>query len=276
MRNNYTNRAMQNRPSRKAKGRESAMVVTSTPSAVVICSHWKNPGHRLKNCFKRKGTISGKKSPRTPRKESWCSLHNTNHHDHSDCRFQMRDDRITRCSRPGRQNDRHINRSAHANTAATLTSTTQIEAYVTGMHAPFTTAAATTAASSTSFATPRCPSSPRVGIGYSIIAAPPINIAAQPVDSSMTAGSGASSHFIDNQLLPGIEHQINHYVQLDPPVTINLAGNHRLYGAGQGILLVQMFDHIGSKHSVQLPVTVVPRLGTYLFWGGSAATRGLL
>ena len=39
MRNVYANRAMGNGPSRNAKGRESAMVVTSTPSAVVTCSH---------------------------------------------------------------------------------------------------------------------------------------------------------------------------------------------------------------------------------------------
>ena len=127
-----------------------------------------------------------------------------------------------------------------------------------------------------SFATPSCPSSPPAGIGYSFTAAPPINIAAQPVESPMTADSGVSSHFIDNTLLPGIEHKMNHYVQLDPPVTtVNGEGNHRLYGVGQGVLVVQVLDHIGSKHSVQLPVTVVPGLGRHLFSGGSAATRGV-
>ena len=39
MRSIYANKAMRNGPSRKAKGRESAMVVTSTPPAVVTCSH---------------------------------------------------------------------------------------------------------------------------------------------------------------------------------------------------------------------------------------------
>ena len=91
----------------------------------------------------------------------------------------------------------------------------------------------------------------------------------------MTADSRVSSHFIDNQLLPGIEHKINHYVQLEPPVIINVAGNHRLYGVGQGVLFVHVSDHIGSKHSVQLPVTVVPGLGRHLFSGGSAAARGV-
>ena len=38
-RNMYANRATRNGPSRNAKGRESDMVVTSTPSAVMTCSH---------------------------------------------------------------------------------------------------------------------------------------------------------------------------------------------------------------------------------------------
>ena len=220
--------------------------------------------------------MSGKKPLPTPRKNSWCSLHNTDRHDNSDCRSQMRDDNIIRRPRPGQQNGRHnTNRSAHANTATTPTSTTQMEAYVPVTHAPSTAAAATTAATSTFFATPSCPSSPPVGIGYSVIAALPINVAAQPVDFSMTADSGASSHFIDNQLLPGFEHKINRYVQLDPPLIINVAGNHRLFGVGQGVLFVQVSDHIGSKHSVQLPVTVVPGLGRHLFSGGSAAAKGV-
>ena len=96
------------------------MVVTSTPSAVVTCSHCKKPGHRFQNCFKRKGKMSGKKPPPSPRKNSWCSLHNTDRHDNGDCRSQMRDDKITRRPRPGQQNGRHSNnRSSHANTATT-------------------------------------------------------------------------------------------------------------------------------------------------------------
>ena len=98
MRNLYANRAMQNGPLRKVKGRESAMVVTSTPSAVVTCSHCKKPDHRFQNCFERRGMMSGKKPPPTPRKNSWCRLHNTDRHDNSDCRSQMRDDNITRHS----------------------------------------------------------------------------------------------------------------------------------------------------------------------------------
>ena len=49
MRDLYVNIAVRNGPLRKAKGRESAMVVTSRPSAVVTCSHCTKPGHRFQN-----------------------------------------------------------------------------------------------------------------------------------------------------------------------------------------------------------------------------------
>ena len=101
MRNMHANRAMRNKPLRKAKGRESAMVLTSTPSAVVTCQHRKKPGRRLQNCFQRKGKMSGNKPPPTPRTNPWCSLHNTDRHDNIDCRSHMRDDNITRRPRPG-------------------------------------------------------------------------------------------------------------------------------------------------------------------------------
>ena len=88
----------------------------------------------------------------------------------------------------------------------------------------------------------------------------------------MTASSGASSHFIDNQLLPGIEHKN------EPLRTAGPSCNNRrsrkpspLWRWLRG-LVVHVIDHIGSKHSVQHSVTTVPELGRHLFSGGSAAS----
>ena len=149
-----------------------------------------------------------------------------------------------------------------------------MKAYVPVTHAPSTTELATTAANSTSFATPPCPSSPPVGIGYSFTAAPPTNTAAQPVDFSMIADSGAFSHFIDNQLLPGIELKTNHYAQLDLPVTTNVAENHRLDGVGQGVLFVQVLDHIGFKHSAASRHDRTRARQASIFGGISSYERG--
>ena len=52
MRNMYANRVTRNGPSRKAKGRESAMATTSTSSAALLtCSYCKKTGHNFQNCF---------------------------------------------------------------------------------------------------------------------------------------------------------------------------------------------------------------------------------
>ena len=83
----------------------------------------------------------------------------------------------------------------------------------------------------------------------------------------MTADSGASSHLIDNRLLPGIEQRMLNYVHLEPPLTLSVAGGYRLSGVGKGIFMVEVEDQQGIKNPVQLPVTIVPGLGRPLFSG---------
>ena len=63
MRNMYANRAMRNGPSRNAKGREFGMVVTSTPSAVVICSHCEKQAIDSKVALNARERCRGKKLP---------------------------------------------------------------------------------------------------------------------------------------------------------------------------------------------------------------------
>ena len=57
------------------------------------------------------------------------------------------------------------------------------------------------------------------------------------------------------------------YVHLEPPVTINVAGGHRLSGVVKGVLIVEVEDQQGIKHGVQLPGTTVPALSRHLFSG---------
>lgn len=89
----------------------------------------------------------------------------------------------------------------------------------------------------------------------------------------MTADSSASSHLIDKQLLPGIEHKMLSYVHLNPAVTINVARGHRLSSVGRGILMVRVEYQQGVNHDVQLPVTIVPGLGRHLFSGVTATAK---
>ena len=271
MRNMDAYRVMRNGPSRKAKGRESAMVTTSTSSAVVTCSHCKKAGHRFQNCFFTQKIDEWEKTFPYTRNNSWCSLHNTDRHDINDCLAQKQERESgnrSRSFRPGQQNGQRNNDSgAHANRAITPSPTTQVEAYSPAIYGPSaTTTAATTTATSTSTTTPSSsstPSTPPDGIGYSFIAATSTDITTKSIDSSMTADRGASSHFIDSQLLEGIESKMAEYVHLDPPVTINVAGNHRLFGIGKGVLVVNVIDPLGSNH----PCSFLSR--SYPGWAGT-------
>ena len=141
---------------------------------------------------------------------------------------------MTRRPHPGEQNGRQNNNSVHANTATTRTSRTQIEQGY--MLNPLPRLRLQQLLLRTSRLLPVHPHLQL--LGYSFMAVPPITTAAQTVEFSITATNGASSHLIEDQLLPGNEHKINHYVQRVPPVTINVAGKRRLYGVGQGVLFL--------------------------------------
>ena len=149
--NMYANRAMRNGPWRKEKRRESDMVVTSTPSAVLTA---KIQAIDSKIALIARERCRGKHLLPTHRKKSWCSLHNTDLHEITTvgpkCGTTTQPVHNSKCS-------------AHANTVTTPSSTTQIENYVPMTHTPSTTAAATKSATSASFAAPPCPSSPPVG-----------------------------------------------------------------------------------------------------------------
>ena len=107
---------------------------------------------------------------------------------------------------------------------------------------------------------------PPHGIGYSFIAAFSTK---SNVNFTMTADSGASSHFIGDRLLPIIEHCMLNCVHLEPPAIIYIAGGYRLSGVGKGILIVKQ----GIQHPVLFPVTTVAGLGRHLFSRGTEATK---
>ena len=73
---------------------------------------------------------------------------------------------------------------------------------------------------------------PPQGIGYSSIAS---SSTTSNVNFTMTADCGASSHFIDNRLLPGVEERMLKCVHLEPSLIRNVAGGRRLSGVGKGI-----------------------------------------
>lgn len=78
--------------------------------------------------------------------------------------------------------------------------------------------------------------SPPSGVGYTVFAGSLAESLNSHVTTAfrMTAGSGASGHFVDSHLLPNTESEMLDGVKLDPPMCILLAaGRHSLKGSGK-------------------------------------------
>ena len=81
----------------------------------------------------------------------------------------------------------------------------------------------------------------------------------------MVCDSGATFHYVDNELLPKIEHEMLGYMRFSPPVRILTAGGHLLSGTGKGVLHSTATDQQGNQHSVRLTAIGIPGLGKHLF-----------
>eukprot|EP00903_Cladosiphon_okamuranus_P018846 g17334.t1 len=92
---------------------------------------------------------------------------------------------------------------------------------------------------------------------------------------TMTADTGASSHFLDSELLPDLEQRMIECTKIDPPLRITVAGQGQLPGTAKGVLKVIVTDQHGNSHPVRLPFICVPNLGRHLFSGGTARKQGV-
>ena len=89
----------------------------------------------------------------------------------------------------------------------------------------------------------------------------------------MTSDCGASSHFIDSNLIGDIEPQMKDIVKLDPPATIVVGGHSTLRGVSVGTLTGRVTDVQGFLRNMSLQAMNVPGFGRHLFSGGTAALK---
>ena len=212
--------------------------------------------------------------------KKWCSLHKTHLHDNSEFRSQQQqlnvNSRNNRNNRNGQRNGQHqaiTTTLAHANTAI------KFRFYNSGGKLQ-QCCSFNTRNYNGNFKLHRRklqlqlymhPLHKASGIPSSLL----LPLTTSNANFTMTADSGALSHFINNRLLPGIEKRMLNYVHLEPPVVINVAEGHRRSGVGRGILIVEVEDQQGIKRPVQLPVTITPGLGRHLFLGGTEEINGV-
>ena len=84
---------------------------------------------------------------------------------------------------------------------------------------------------------------------------------------------GASSHFVNSNLIGDIESRMNDTVKLGPQATIVVAGHSTLRGVSMGILAVRVTDAQRFLHGMLLPAMNAPGLGRHLFSGGTTALK---
>ena len=91
----------------------------------------------------------------------------------------------------------------------------------------------------------------------------------------MLVDSGASAHFVDSDLLPGLRDCLMSYQVLDPPMIITTAGLRRVHGTATGELPCIVVDTDGLERRISVRVTVVPGMGKHLFSPKFAQRNGV-
>ena len=292
MRNIYVNRLARGKSATKSVGRESAMFSSPLDSSSrsakprIKCFACGKPGHVMRDCRSRK--------QQNGRKVKWCSLHKTNKHDNSECKNQLNNVSSRGSSGNNHSNNRQgnnrnsetNNNPQHRQNAETFHQVNQAHTAVTTSrtvplytnfqqqsNAPAAGLNTETAPQSgvgysfTPVAGTNMEPTPPSGVGYTFLAG---NLTDSPQKHATTSfhmpvDSGASSHFVDPYLLPGIEKELLDFVKLDPPMCILAAGRNLLQGTSKGIIQSLVTDTNGIERSVRLPVVIISRPGETSF-----------
>ena len=91
----------------------------------------------------------------------------------------------------------------------------------------------------------------------------------------LLADLGSSKHFIDEELIRGVESRMQECTRIEPPMEITTAVNNVLRGTAQGILLVIVRGTDDALRQVKLPIVLVPKLKRKLFSSLAAAKKGV-
>ena len=80
--------------------------------------------------------------------------------------------------------------------------------------------------------------SPLPGIGFAFFTACHLPLSQQRDGFQLLVDSGSSKHFIDPELIRGVESRMLEYTRVEPPMKVRAVGDDMLRGTAQGILLV--------------------------------------
>ena len=88
--------------------------------------------------------------------------------------------------------------------------------------------------------------------------------------------NGASEHYVDGHITPGLRGRLSDYKALAVPRKITTAGNHKLPGDATGVISGTVIDTHGQRQSVGLSIVAVSGLGKKLFSIPEATSEGVV
>ena len=113
---------------------------------------------------------------------------------------------------------------------------------------------------------------PKIGFAFAACHLP----LSQHVDGfQLLVDSGSSKHFIDPELMRGVESRMFEHTRIDPPMEIRAAGDNVSRGTTQGILMVVVRGNDNVLRTIKLPIVLVHRLKRKLFFTSAAAQKSV-
>ena len=92
---------------------------------------------------------------------------------------------------------------------------------------------------------------------------------------AMLVDSGASDHFIDDELLPGLREGMKEYKTLTEPKPIETADNKKVFATATGTICGHIINQSGEDIPVRISVVVVPGIGRHLLSSARAMKSGV-
>ena len=92
---------------------------------------------------------------------------------------------------------------------------------------------------------------------------------------TMLVDSGASDHFVDEELVPGLRQRMRGLKILDEPKPIETAGNKKCFATAQGNICGHIINPSGKPIPVRIFASLVPEMGRHLFSSVTAMKSGV-
>ena len=267
----------------RRKWRGAAMAATSTKhnKSKVKCHSCGKLGHYSNECTKEgdgKSSDSRKSTPRQRNdktgKKKWCSFRKSTHHDDSECRAQ-KDGK----SAPSSSEEQQQGKTRFANTAAEESSSDSVSTKdIAKVFKHIGMSLQAHGKDSRSSSDQDDDNQKPMGFSFTATEEDEALFMSRTTDHayfSMIVDSGASDHYIDDKLVPGITSMMRNYRKLIPARDITTAGLHKLYGTATGEIRVEVTDSDGETKTARLPITIVPGIGRNLFSPGTALLKGV-